>query len=316
MNLIQSYYSTIMRGKFSLYEIRVLVKIVENVQDFRKGGKVAQYIGAPLCLDEVNYNFAISCKEVLSSGSHHYEDVREACSSLADKDVTWWSSSRKEWRKSSIIYNVRLNSAAGVVQFSAAKWLIDLILDFTAGFSKYELSSAMSLKSANSVRLYMLTASLSRPVYLRIEFLRTMLGCEGMYAQTRDFIKRVIEPASQELERENVNGFSYSIHKTRGKIDTLLFNPVKREKKTRAELTAQAGLSTWCPDLLQKYLMLSCQFTARELSANKDTLFRFSKLPDWLDRLQVVIERQRRGRYTKGYVIGALKSIIKEEGKR
>lgn len=316
MQVVQSYYTSIMRANLSLYETRILLRIVERAQSALHGDPARAHIGQKVSADGVNYNFSIAIKELLSDGSHHYEDVREACSSLADKDVEWYSPDGKQWRKASMIYNVRTDAGSGSVEFSCAKWLIDVILDMTQGFSKYVLESAMSLRSPYAVRLYMLTASMSTPMFIRVEFLRDLLGVENMYSQTRDFIKRCVEPARAELERENVNGFTYEIIKVAGKIAKLRLLPVKREKLTRTELTAKAGLSAWCPASMRNYLMLAGGFSARELSANKNTLFQFSKLPAWEDRLQAIIERQRRGRFGKGYIIGALKSEIKSGGVR
>lgn len=313
MNMLQSYYTSILKANLTLYEVRILVKIVERVQSCLHAEAARNYVGEKICTDKINYNFALQIRELLSDGSHHYEDVRQAVSSLSDKDITWYSSDRKQWKKAPVIYNVRWDEGSGVVLFSAAAWIIETILDFTAGFSKYDLATAMSLKTSNAVRMYMLTCSMTRPISYSVEFLKEVLGVPGMYTQTRDFIKRCIEPAAKELEEANVNGFSFSPEYDGRKVAKILLRPVTRAKKSRQELTAMAGLSTWCPPAMKNYLMMSCGFTSRELSANKTTLFEFSKLQGWQDVLLMIIERQRRKRKSKGYIIAAMKLEIKEQ---
>ena len=174
----------------------------------------------------------------------------------------------------------------------------------------------MSLKTSNAVRMYMLTCSMTRPISYSVEFLKEVLGVPGMYTQTRDFIKRCIEPAAKELEDAGVNGFSFSPEYDGRKVAKILLRPVTRAKKSRKELTAMAGLSAWCPPAMKNYLMMSCGFTSRELSANKTTLFEFSKLQGWQDVLLMIIERQRRKRKSKGYIIAAMKLEIKEQKAR
>lgn len=313
MNIIQSYYTSILRARLSLYEVRILIKIVERVQSCLHHEAARNYVGEKICSDKINYNFALTIRELLPEGSHHYEDVRQACDSLSDKDIFWTSSDGKQWRKAPLIYNVRYDEGSGVVMFSASAWIIDTILDFTLGFSKYDLASALSLSSANAVRMYMLTCSMSRPMSFKVEFLKAMLGVEDMYTQTRDFIKRCIEPARAELEKAGVNGFTFAPEYDGRRVAKIQIRPVIRAKKSKQELTAMAGLSTWCPPAMKNYLMLSVGFTSRELSANKSTLFEFSKLPYWQDALVRIVERQRRGRKTKGYVISAIKSEIAEK---
>lgn len=313
MNVVQSYLTTIMRGDFSLYEVRIFTKIVELANTILNGHKASQLIGKAVCVDGINCNLTLPVRSVMTEGSQAYDRVRKALTNLMRKEVELYNPETKEWKKATLLNNIRFAEGDGLIKFVVPKWLLEYILNFVYGnFSEYDLRNALTLPSAYAVRMYWLTCSMTGPVNYSIPMLRQMLGVGDKYGSTKDFIRRCIEPPQKILAERNLNGYNFTRGKKGIKIQYLHFEPVKREKKEVSQLTAQAGLSAWCDPLLRQYLTTQCGFRLQELNANKDTLFNFCKLPDWQDKIIKIVERQRKKRASKGYIINSMRSAASE----
>lgn len=313
MNVVQSYLTTIMHGKFTLYEIRIFVKIVEHANHVLRGSKISRILGTSVCVDGVNCNLSIPVKSVMTDGSHDYVQVKQSLQSLLQKKVEVYNPDEKVWKAATLINNIRVAEGDGLIKFVVPKWLMEYILNFVYGnFSEYNLQAALSLPSAYAVRLYWLTCSMTRPISYPIKMLREMLGVGDKYKMTKDFIKRTIEPARKLLEDRKLNGYNFTKGMTKGKCTYITFTPIKREEQTKQQLTAQASVSAFVDPGLRQYLTTQCGFSMRELSSNKSTLMEFCKLPDWADQIVDIVERQRKKRRNKGYVINAMKSCVNE----
>lgn len=316
MNVVQSYLTTIMKGNFSLYEIRIFIKIVEQANHILKGTKVSRLLGKSVCADGVNCNLTVPVKEVLTEGSHDYEQIKKSLKALAKKQIEFYDPVKRVWYYTPFISNIRVADGDGLIKFTVAKWLMEYILNFIYGnFSEYNLQAALSLPSAYAVRLYWLTCSMSDPINYSITMLRDMLGVGEKYKINKDFVKRCIDPPQKMLEERKLNGFTYKKGFTKGKCTYITFYPVKREKKEPSQLVAQASLSAWIHPALRQYLTTQCEFTMRELSAQKETMMEFSKIPDWQDKIVEIVNRARRKRAGKGYIINAMRAALHDTPK-
>lgn len=303
-----------MRGKFTLYETRIFSKIVECVQPtIREEGGVSLIIGRKLKEDDLNAVYKIKIKDLLNVGAHRYGDVKEALRSLQRKAVVFQDEKKHLYKSSYFINNFVWDSEHGSVTISVPAWLLTLILDFKAGASIYNLDVAMSFRRASTVRLYMLLAGQRQAITYNIRFLREILGVdETKYKQPRDFIKRVIKPAKEEMDERGCNGFDAVVNKKddsyKSPITSVTFKPIKREEESKESVTAKVSLSMLCPTDLRRYLMMQCGFEADELKRNKTTLYEFGKLPDYQQKIAAISERARKGRKNKGYIIAAMRS--------
>lgn len=313
MNIKQSYLTTVMRGHFSVYEIRIFVKIVQHANKLINHQRISSLMGQSVCVDGITCNLSVPIREVAGT-SHHYAEIREACKGMMHKQISFYNKNTCTWHLATIIQDVSIKDDEGLLHFSVPKWLLRYILDFVAsGFSMYDLQSALALPSAYAVRFYWLTCSMSKPVNYSINLLRQMLGVEeGKYVRTKDFIKRCVESPRVMLEKYNLNGFRYELLRKGRQVTALHIIPVKRQEKTDNQLTAKAGLSAWCPLPLRQYLQNQCEFTTRELAANKNTLMLFTKVEGWQDIIVKIVERARRKRAGKPYIIGSMKAVIRE----
>ena len=241
MEIVQSFIYSVSRVELSLYEQRILLKVVEFAQKQLKGRLIKN------CLfrmehDLDNVRIEIPVRYILTEGSKHYEDVRNAAIKLMGRHFEFWDTNSGAWYSSPLIYNVAYVEGGGLLSFYVSKMLFDVILDFTKGFCKYDLETALSLSSPYAVRMYALVASQTRPIVYTIGQLKKMFGVEDKYQQTRDFLIKVIDAAKKILDDAQCNSFTYSKIKNGKKVESICIAPLKRRQLTAEELAAKVSL--------------------------------------------------------------------------
>lgn len=315
MELIHSFILSISRSRLSLYEQRIFLKIVEHAQVAIKNKVISHFEGiAPHELDNVMMELRVV--EILSDGSKHYEDVRAAAYSLLGRKISYWHTLSRTWRAATIIQNVTYVEGRGIVRFFVPRLIFDLILDFTKGFSKYDLEAALNLPTAAAVRFYALFNTQRRPLTFSIDNLKEMFGVADKYAQTADFIKKIVEPSRRALDDAELNSFTYSRVKTGQKVTALTFFPVCRKQLSQQEKAAKISASLFLPKEMQLLLIAECGVTVKELGGHKILLDNFSKLPDAMSRLLMIVHRFHKGNKQKGYIFAAMKSEVEEFKKK
>ena len=141
------------------------------------------------------------------------------------------------------------------------------------------------------------------------------MGVEDKYKQTAMFLRRCIDTAVKEIEKKNVSGVRYeTVAGQRGKIAKLVIIPVKRGQEAERRRLGQGSLSVFAPSLLIQYLTMSCGFSNRELSANKEVLGEFAKLESWQEILARIVKFARSQEAPKRYIIGAMKKEVLKKG--
>lgn len=314
MQLIQSYLFSISRCSLSLYEQRVILRLVEYAQVYVKDKDLRELINCPVQVRD-NVLVKMPLRDVLGDCNNHYDYARDAFRSLMTKRMEFWSVEHKYWFATPIVYNIEIGVRSAAVRFYVARRFFDALLDFHKGYSQYNLDVAMSLSSAYSVRLYMIFCNQRQPLTWKIDILRSMLcGDSDVYPQSADFIKRVIEPARRELERRGVNGFSFTkVTGTRGRTVALTFHPVKREVSGDA-LRSQVNVTRLLGRQLYILLTSDGGFTYKELSAHKKLWEAFQKVPECLSIALDIINRASRDGKTKGWVIQAIRGECVNHG--
>lgn len=314
VKVTQSYLSTIIKGKFTQLEMRFFMLIVKEAQIvFNPEEKKKNLIGQVLCSDGIHVNFSLQVSDIISDGSHNYAAVKQAMDRLMTKKVEHWDYEKNIFMFTPLISHGMIEAETGVIHFEVAKWVLDLILDFSKGFSMYYFQSAIMLKKSSSMRLYMLLCNQTKPITYSLQFLKEMFGNAASYRQNSDFIRRIIEPAREELETKNLNGFNYKQNIQKKKIVSITFSPIKREDPPRGSELNRAPLHVAVPKSLQQYLQTQCNFSTKEIAANKVTIYDFTKLEDWQQKLVDIVNRARTKRAGKGYIVNAMKSQIKEK---
>ena len=314
MELIQSFLLSVTRVRLSLYEQRILTKIVEHGQSVIQGLSVQQYKYITNPFD--NEKITIPIRYILTDGSKDYKKVIDACKALMSRKFEFYEPSTKTYYADTIIHNVIHVSGTGKVSFQVSRVLYDVMFNFSLGYKAYDLEEALTLPTPYAVRMYVLLNGQIKPLTWSVEQLKEMFGVADKYTQTADFIKKVIEPARIALVNHRCNGFTYCRVFDGNKVTHLRFFPVKVEKKEEVmykDLTREQLVQRKAIEIM---LANDCFFTWKEIGANKSTITRFSSLLGAVDSMMSIVQRAKRKRMDKGYIINAMKDEVRNADSR
>lgn len=233
-DLIQSYVITTARYDFSVYEKRVLYGIIESLQSLTQGKQLnRKYSMQEDLFGDYVMTYDIS---IFLNGENdkNYQRIKNALMSLKDKSFQY--EDEKVWEYISIIESPKIEKYETKVKFRLNRRVFDAFLDFSKGFRKYELNTAMQFESVYSMRFYELFSNKSEPITYSIEDLKKMFNIEGKYKLTADFFRFVVEPARKELDKSSPYSFKYEKLKTGRKITQVKFKPFKIAKNRDTEL--------------------------------------------------------------------------------
>lgn len=311
MQLIQSFIYSITRVSLTLYEQRILLKVVEHAQIRLKGLLIKEHLER-MQHDFDNVQILVPIKELLDDGNQHYHRVHEAAVALCQRTFEFYNSESKTWFATPVIYNVEHRDKSGLLRFYVSRVMFDVILDFSKGYRKYNLKTALSIRSPYAVRLYALMCGQEYPIRFSVKQLKEMFGVTDKYAQTADFIKKVIEPSKKILDAQRCTSFTYTRERSGNKVTNILFFPVKRDDYEKEALRPKLSATAFMSKELQYYLIAQAKFTLRELGGHKELLEEFSKLPDAVASIMAIYDRFLSGNKSKGYIISAMRSEVAE----
>ena len=313
---IQSYIFTTAKYDFNAYEKRIMYRLVELAQDELKGimirdnmhkieptlfGRDITMPVADILRDEKDQNYTIA---------------KKAFRSLAQKGVEYEDD--KVWQYTAIISNPKIDKIKGFVVFTVLDDIWRCLLDFTKGYRKYELVTAMQFKSVYSMRMYELMSGQTKPLTYKFEDLKERFGVKDKYKLVGHFKTRVLDIAKKELDESSPYSFNYTEEKEGRKVVGFnffpTFNPEKKdpelyEREKRSKLTARAQISKAALD----YLRYSFEFKAAEINKNKKTIVEGEqKIPDFIGFLSSLVGPSRTAKNRIGYVINAIKKKTAE----
>lgn len=313
MELVQSFLLSVTRVRLSLYEQRILTKIVEHGQSVLQGLSPHQYKHIDNPFD--NEKIEVPIRYILTEKSKDYSKVIDACKALMSRKFEFYDPKTKTYYADTVIHNVIHVSGSGAVSFQVSRVLYDVMFNFSLGYKAYDLEEALTLPTPYAVRMYVLLNGQKTPLTWDIEKLKEMFGVIDKYKQTRDFIKKVIEPARLALVNAKCNGFTYSRVTEGKKVTALRFFPVKISEEDRQQYAQLSKEMLVNRKAIEIMLVEDMQFTWKEIGANKATIDRFSQIQSATDTLMAIETRAKRKRMDKGYIINAMKSEIRIAGK-
>lgn len=339
INVVQSYALTIARYQFSVYEKRILYRLVEYAQRKMQetmGGEPIKnhlrnlYLQDNLFGDEQEIMFYlsdilnISCKEEIAD--KNYNRVKEAFKALQEKRIEWEDDNT--WRSSTFIHEVEIKKRLGYVKFTISKWFWNVIGDFAKGYRSYELLTAMKLKSPYSMRFYELFSKQKTPLILTVENMREMFGLGEKYDRPSNIIARIIKPAKEELDA--CAPYSFNVKEIRngdGKTSPIIafkFFPIFHEENQDKELQKSernaklTSRNVFGDSMIYDILRLEYGFKIQEIGKNKATIQKGIEAmgkSDFIDFLKSIQEEYgfKNAENKKGYLIGAIKQRLKEK---
>lgn len=323
MKQVQSYVSVMLRGKFSVYQMRIFLHIVKRAQtiiNVKSHGDYSILINQSYKTDCGNVKIAFPIKEILGKNTHNYEPVKSEIRQMAKNwIVEYYDADNRIWHVTPVIYNIEIEEQSGMVRLQTAEWIIDYICNFKKfGYRIYDYDTALELRNPFASKLYLLTCSQQGKLVFEIENFKKWLGVSGVYHRAYDLARRVLEPAKKELADKNVNGFDYRLLGDRpgktAKITKIAIIPVKRETDKKEEEInigeQMKAIEDYMPQTFSNYLAYNLQFTIREIYGNRATIQQFLMIDNWQTKFINITNRARQKTRGHGYIINAMKKEI------
>ncbi len=315
-NVIQSYLFSRLRGALNVYELRLLMRVVEYAQCELQGLVIAERRG-PSEHDLTGRVVEVPLMSVIPKGSHHYDRVLSAARSMMSKLVEHFDTERSSWKAATLVSAAECVRGEGCVRLFIQPWVWDCILDFTKGFVKFDLGVAMRLSSAHAVRLYFLMSYQQRPICYSFNELRRLFGVSDIYSRNNDIVRKILLPAKAELDAKSPWSCDIRPMRDGRKLATCMFFPYEQRDKYSEGVIDKAEHAkypaVWAYHELYQYMRYNLDFSPVELGRNKVLLHQFGEyVPRALECLADMAFRARLREQMpgKGWFINAMRAEL------
>lgn len=309
--VIQSYLMTTAKFKFSIYEKRILGRLIQLMQPMLEGQKLrGKVIVNKNLWDEYNFEMPIS----LLATDTNQTRFKDAIKALHLKYFEY-KDEEGNWEIIHLIETPKILKK-GIIRFRLSDKLVNVFLDFSKGYSKYNSEVSLNLKSIYSMRLYELISNQKKPITFKIETLREMFKLGDKYKLIGSFIQKIIDPSKKELDGFANWSFDYKPIKRGRKYEYIEFSPIhytdrESPQVQQAEILRQVNLSWDIPTQVRKFLIDTCRCSERILKQKKtrETIQAFITIyqTETLNKLNEIWERaNREGKNRQKYLIGAI----------
>ena len=317
--VVQSYIVTTAMYDFNVYEKRVLYNLVKLAQSQIEGVKLSHslYKIEHSLTDAIRVELPISDFLTDKDDKNHFR-VKNALKSLHQKTFTY--NDEGSWECFSIIANPKIRLRSSKVSFIVDSRVWDVLLDFSKGFSRYNLEVAFRLESVYAMRFYEMLSSQKEPITYSLDALRKEFQLENKYSLTKDFIRRVIVSAKMELDEKSPVSFTFTPLKTGKRITQILFFPVKQESKRQQddffkESIRKYGYTGQLSKNETRFLK-DIGFTDNGIKNNLPLLTECQKHLDLIYELALIKGKSREKKNPCGWCIKTLQAKLLEEQRR
>ena len=306
-NVIQSYMLTTARYNFSVYEKRILYRLVELAQAELQGKNFAEWIGMKVetnLFGDKDITMPVRCI-LANEEDNNYTKAKKAFKAMSNRTIE--QTKGNVWYLDHMLERVKVNLGTGVAKFRVSPNVWNIVLDFTKGYRKYELKTTMQFKSVYSMRFYELLSGQNKPLNYSIDEIRKMFSIEKKLKKIDRLESVVFEVAQKELDENSPYSFTWEREEvaSRGrngkKVVGYTFYPKYIQKNRdpkldKLQLTAKVGNITGPYGMLKKevsdYLLYNMNMTKEEINANKNLFLTAQKeLPNLIDELADLKER-------------------------
>lgn len=314
-DVVQSYIATTAMYDFNVYEKRVLYNLVKLAQSQIDGIRLSQNLfridhGFQ---DFVKIELPISYFLTGKEDKHHVR-IKEALQSLHRKTFTYKDA--QVWECFSIIANPKIELRSSKVSFIVNSKVWDVLLDFSCGFSRYDLAVAFSLESPYAMRFYEMLCGQEGPITFSIASLRHEFLLDGKYSLTKDFIRRVVDAAQRELNEKSPVTFTYRTEREGHAISQITFFPVKQPGKENPDTDFRRIIRKYgCGMSLsreEKRYLLDIGFTENGIKNNLELFLACQKQLDFPLELSMLQGKSRTKKNPCGWCIRALKGKLRD----
>ena len=323
--VVESYIFSTVRHDFGIYSERLLLRLVELAQreirglDFKGGSSIGKVeIG-----EWGDAEVIISVKDILSGeDDKNYSKAKTAVRNLMGRFLEY--EDNEKYRATQILNEVDVDKIAGKMIIRVNRNVWRAMLDFSKGFRKYELETAVKLRGKYSLRIYKLISKQTDPITYSIQDLRQMWGRVDKYKKVDDFVKNTIVNAKEELDRVSPYSFDYILNaaksadvnkgrKGRPAITSVTFFPRHRLKNESADaMRKQVDPSIMLDYQFYQMLKNKFEFDAQGIKANITLFDTAQKECDILEFLDGIAPAALRATNVQGYVVNAIRKHLKE----
>lgn len=313
-DVIQSYILTAARYDFSVHEKRVLYRLVEMGQIQIEGKKLNEGFSINKSLFG-DYEVIMPTSAFLKDEKdNNHSIVKKALSDLRNKTLEY--EDKEVWKLIGIIEKPKFFKK-GYVKFEVQPEIYEAILNFSKGFRKFELATAMSFDSVYTMRFYELLSGKNEPITYTIEDLKIMFKVHEKYKLVADFMRRIVIPSKKELDEKAPFSFEYKQEKVKGskKVYALTFYPYKiaanrDETLEKKELQSKISLRWVIDRIYVDYLKQNYLFTNVEIRRNQETFKKAAVQLNFLDFLERKRREAQKAKNPKGWIINAIKDEL------
>ncbi|SFN76214.1 Initiator Replication protein, partial [Algoriella xinjiangensis] len=262
--VLQSYILTTAKYDYSVYEKRILYRLVELFQGLIQNQKLKDKI----VIEQDNQNTSIVSMPIKlflqnETDTNHIR-IKSALKNLAKKFFEY--EDENDWELISVISEPKIKKNTEIATFRINPKIVEAFLDFSKGFKKYELKVAMEFESVYTMRFYELLSNQKTPINYSIDKLKDIFNIADKYKLTGGFIQKVIEPAKKELDKCSPYTFHYEPIKTGRKITGIRFIPIHQPQFEDESLKKQKAMkqmsNRWfIPKNIEDYLKYNYEFT-------------------------------------------------------
>ena len=323
--VVESYIFSTVRHDFGIYSERLLLRLVELAQreirglDFKGGSSIGKVeIG-----EWGDAEVIISVKDILSGeDDKNYSKAKTAVRNLMGRFLEY--EDNEKYRATQILNEVDVDKIAGKMIIRVNRNVWRAMLDFSKGFRKYELETAVKLRGKYSLRIYKLISKQTDPITYSIQDLRQMWGLVDKYKKVDDFVKNTIVNAKEELDRVSPYSFDYILNaaksadvnkgrKGRPAITSVTFFPRHHLKNESADaMRKQVDPSIMLDYQFYQMLKNKFEFDSQGIKANITLFDTAQKECDILEFLDGIAPAALRATNVQGYVVNAIRKHLKE----
>ena len=311
--VVQSYIFTTAVYDFNVYEKRIIYNLVRLAQSQIEGVKLSESLYR---IDHAYKDYLVVELPIsdflIDEDDKNHSRIKAALRSLHRKTFTYQFDGT--WECFSIIANPKVRLRSSKVSFIVDTRVWDVLLNFSRGFSRYDLEIAFNLESSYTMRFYEMLAGQKEPIAYSIESLRKEFGLEGKYKLNKDFIRRVVESAKSELDLKSPVTFTYRPLKDGRKITRILFYPVRQETKQPHDTLLKEVIRKYGsgPHLSsdEKRLLTEIGFSEIGIRNNIELFMECKKNLDFIYELALIVGKSRGKTNPCGWCIKTLKGKL------
>jgi plasmid replication initiation protein len=132
-----------------------------------------------------------------------YRELKEASEALFERRLTLRSPKSNKVLVTRWVSSVEYDEGEGTVEVCFAQKILPFISQIKSHFTKYKLEHVSKLTSVHAIRIYELCLQYLKIGHrtFQVEDLKYCLGLENDYAEFRDFTKRVLKPAQDQINK-------------------------------------------------------------------------------------------------------------------